>query len=65
MRCPPFALAQNRLNVWLLTQLGRVPLVVDGVFGQRTFAAVQAFQQSRGLPADGVVGPRTWAALGS
>jgi hypothetical protein len=63
-REPAVALAQNRLNVWLLTQPGRVPLVVDGVFGRRTFAAVRAFQQAHGLPADGLVGRRTWAALG-
>ena len=38
-------------------------LVVDGVFGPQTAAAVKAFQASEGLAVDGVVGPVTWAAL--
>jgi peptidoglycan hydrolase-like protein with peptidoglycan-binding domain len=36
----------------------------DGDFGARTEAAVKAFQQAKGLPADGVAGDRTWGALG-
>lgn len=38
-------------------------LVVDGIFGQRTYNAVVAFQRQQGLVADGIVGPLTWAAL--
>jgi peptidoglycan hydrolase-like protein with peptidoglycan-binding domain len=40
-----------------------VKVAVDGVFGQRTEAAVKSFQGSRGLVPDGIVGPKTWAAL--
>lgn len=35
----------------------------DGIFGDRTRAAVQAFQADNGLDLDGVVGAQTWAAL--
>ena len=35
----------------------------DGSFGDKTRAAVIAFQKDRGLTADGVVGEKTWAAL--
>ena len=38
-------------------------VVVDGVFGPRTGAAVKAFQRSKNLIVDGLVGPQTWAAL--
>lgn len=35
----------------------------DGKFGDKTAAAVRAFQRDRGLTADGIVGRNTWAAL--
>jgi hypothetical protein len=39
------------------------PLVVDGIMGPMTKAAVKTFQQSHSLVVDGIVGPKTRAAL--
>ncbi|NTU82843.1 MAG: peptidoglycan-binding protein, partial [Chloroflexales bacterium] len=36
---------------------------VDGFYGDQTRAAVQAFQQSHGLPASGDVDCATWQAM--
>ena len=36
---------------------------VDGIFGARTEAAVEDFQQDAGIGIDGIVGPHTWARL--
>lgn len=45
-----------------LTGLG-IHTVVDGSYGSETLVSVQAFQETRGLPADGIVGPETWRTL--
>ncbi len=43
-----------------------IPTVTpDGVFGPQTEAAVVAFQNTFGLPANGVVGPITWERISS
>lgn len=38
-------------------------LVVDGIFGPLTQAAVKAFQLNNHLVVDGIVGPQTWGRL--
>lgn len=50
--------AQTALNA-----KGNYGLVVDGVFGAKTKAAVIDFQTKNGLTADGIVGPKTWEKL--
>ncbi len=47
-----------------LSQLGYDPGKADGIFGDRTLAAVKAFQRDYGLTVDGIVGKNTLAALG-
>jgi peptidoglycan hydrolase-like protein with peptidoglycan-binding domain len=50
---------QRALNV-----LGaKPPLKIDGVIGDKTTAAIKAFQIASGLVADGVAGPKTLIAL--
>ena len=38
-------------------------LSVDGVYGDKTRAAVKAYQQANGLTADGIAGDKTWSSL--
>ena len=40
-----------------------VPVTIDGAFGPKTLAAVQAFQTAHGLPATGLIDSVTWQAL--
>lgn len=51
-------LLQERLNA-----LGFNCGLADGVFGEKTGAAVIAFQASRGLTQDGIIGQNTWRKL--
>jgi peptidoglycan hydrolase-like protein with peptidoglycan-binding domain len=47
-----------------LNALGASPkLKLDGIIGQKTTAAIKAFQISQGLVADGIAGPKTITAL--
>lgn len=46
-----------------LNRLNRAGLVVDGIFGPKTAAAVEKYQRTRFLDVDGVVGANTLAAL--
>ena len=39
------------------------PGPLDGIWGRKTIAAVEAFQASAGLAVDGIAGPKTIAAL--
>jgi len=39
------------------------PVDADGIFGDGTRAAVEAFQHLRGLRVDGICGPQTWHTL--
>lgn len=46
-----------------LKSLGLYKGRIDGDFGERTRASIEAFQKNSGLTVDGVVGPITWKTL--
>lgn len=47
-----------------LKELGYYKIAVDGIWGQKTLAAVKAFQRDYGLTVDGIVGTWTERSLG-
>jgi peptidoglycan hydrolase-like protein with peptidoglycan-binding domain len=47
----------------MLNKVGNYGLVEDGIFGSKTFTAVENFQNRAGIAVDGVVGNDTWDAL--
>lgn len=54
---------QEYLNRIAQTYTALPTVTVDGVFGNQTQAAVEAFQREFGLPPNGVVGPITWSRI--
>ena len=48
---------------WALNAKNAAQLVVDGIWGAKTTAAVKAFQKAKGLAADGIVGEKTRGKL--
>jgi peptidoglycan hydrolase-like protein with peptidoglycan-binding domain len=53
----------ERLQFMLNFVKGVKELMVDGIFGPKTEAAVRGFQQNENLSVDGIVGKQTWTAL--
>ena len=53
------------LVVWAQEHLYKAvgPVTIDGSLGSQTRAAVEQFQNARGLPVTGMVDPATWQAL--
>ena len=47
----------------LLNKAGGYNLTVDGIYGQKTDAAVRNFQRNNGLAVDGILGKNTWSKL--
>jgi hypothetical protein len=55
--------SKNRKSSYTYAIQTLLNLDVDGICGQKTKAAIAAFQASADLKADGICGPKTWAAL--
>lgn len=47
----------------MLKDYGYYSATIDGKFGDKTLAAVKAFQKAEGLTVDGIVGEKTWSRL--
>lgn len=54
---------QVKVLQWLLDDKGFDCGSADGIFGQKTLAALKAFQKAKGLTADGICGKNTWAKI--
>ena len=52
---------QTLLTNGALGEWGTTPQGIDGIFGPKTKASVEAFQTWGGVTVDGVVGDQTWA----
>lgn len=50
---------------WDLNKIQSAGLVIDGVFGPKTYEALRTFQRNKGLVVDGVCGRNTWSKLNS
>jgi resuscitation-promoting factor RpfA len=48
---------------WDLNKIQGAGLVIDGVFGPKTYEALRTFQRNKGLVVDGICGKITWAKL--
>lgn len=46
-----------------LNAKGGYGLAVDGIYGEKTEAAIKDYQGKQGLDIDGIVGPETWGVL--
>lgn len=47
----------------ILNAVGRQPIKIDGIFGEKTRKAVRDFQTTHSLNPDGIVGKKTWPEL--
>lgn len=54
---------QVKVLQWLLNEGGFDCGKADGIFGQKTTAAVKAYQKAKGLTADGICGKNTWTKI--
>ena len=54
---------QVKVLQWLLKDAGHNCGSVDGICGNKTLAALKAYQKAKGLEADGICGAKTWACL--
>ena len=58
---------RNESVKWLQFELNRLgyTLAADGIYGQKTKAAVVSYQRARGLTPDGIVGEKTLKSMGA